>query len=176
MELHIRGVSKTYANGVQALKGVTLTIPVGMYGLLGPNGSGKSTLMRTIATLQEPDEGSIRFGPSTLRELEGRPEQSRGAAGSGRDIDVLHQKDEVRKTLGYLPQEFGLYPKVSAEPCSITSRCSKALPGAGRARRSSRRSFGRRTCGRYAGRSWAATRVACGSASASPWPFWATRR
>ena len=93
VELHIRGVSKTYPNGVQALKDVTLTIPSGMYGLLGPNGSGKSTLMRTIATLQEPDEGSIRLG----------------------DIDVLNQKDEVRKTLGYLPQEFGVYPKVSAE-------------------------------------------------------------
>ena len=93
MELHIRGVSKTYSNGVQALKDVTLTIPVGMYGLLGPNGAGKSTLMRMIATLQEPDEGSILLG----------------------DIDVLNQKDEVRKTLGYLPQEFGVYPKVSAE-------------------------------------------------------------
>jgi ABC-type multidrug transport system ATPase subunit len=93
MQLEIRGVSKTYSNGVQALKDVTLTIPPGMYGLLGPNGSGKSTLMRTIATLQEPDQGSIRLG----------------------DIDVLNQKDEVRKTLGYLPQEFGVYPKVSAE-------------------------------------------------------------
>jgi ABC-2 type transport system ATP-binding protein len=93
MELHIRGVTKTYANGVQALKDVTLTIPVGMYGLLGPNGAGKSTLMRILATLQEPDEGSVHLG----------------------DIDVLHQKDVVRKTLGYLPQEFGVYPKVSAE-------------------------------------------------------------
>ena len=93
MDLQIRGVSKTYANGVQALKDVTLTIPQGMYGLLGPNGAGKSTLMRIVATLQEPDEGSIRLG----------------------DIDVLNQKDEVRKTLGYLPQEFGVYPKVSAE-------------------------------------------------------------
>ena len=93
MELHIRGVSKTYSNGVQALKDVTLTIPVGMYGLLGPNGAGKSTLMRILATLQEPDEGSVRLG----------------------DTDVLNQKDEVRKTLGYLPQEFGVYPKVSAE-------------------------------------------------------------
>lgn len=93
MELHIRDVSKTYRNGVQALKDVTLTIPAGMYGLLGPNGAGKSTLMRMIATLQEPDEGSIRLG----------------------DIDVLRQQDEVRETLGYLPQEFGLYPKVSAE-------------------------------------------------------------
>ncbi|HEU4556226.1 MAG TPA: ABC transporter ATP-binding protein [Longimicrobium sp.] len=93
MELRIRDVSKTYANGVQALKDVTLTIPAGMYGLLGPNGAGKSTLMRILATLQEPDEGSIHLG----------------------DIDVVRQKDEVRKTLGYLPQEFGVYPKVSAE-------------------------------------------------------------
>ena len=93
MELHIRGVSKAYSNGVQALKDVTLTIPAGMYGLLGPNGAGKSTLMRIIATLQEPDEGSIRLV----------------------DIDVLRQKDDVRQTLGYLPQEFGVYPSVSAE-------------------------------------------------------------
>ena len=100
MELQIRGVSKTYANGVQALKNVTLTIPAGMYGLLGPNGAGKSTLMRMIATLQEPDTGTINVGPST---------------GSGQAIDVVRQKDEVRKTLGYLPQEFGVYPKVSAE-------------------------------------------------------------
>jgi ABC-type multidrug transport system ATPase subunit len=100
MELQIRGVSKTYANGVQALKDVTLTIPAGMYGLLGPNGAGKSTLMRMIATLQEPDTGTITLGPST---------------GSGQAIDVVRQKDEVRKTLGYLPQEFGVYPKVSAE-------------------------------------------------------------
>ena len=92
MELHIHGVSKTYSNGVRALKDVTLTIPAGMYGLLGPNGSGKSTLMRTIATLQEPDEGRIHLG----------------------DIDVLDRKDEVRKTLGYLPQEFGVYPQASA--------------------------------------------------------------
>jgi ABC-2 type transport system ATP-binding protein len=93
MVLHIRKVSKTYSNGVQALKDVTLTIPAGMYGLLGPNGAGKSTLMRILATLQEPDEGSIHLG----------------------DLDVLNQKDEVRKTLGYLPQEFGVYPQVSAE-------------------------------------------------------------
>src|SRR5688572_14684239 len=93
MELTIEGVSKTYPNGVQALKAVTLTIPAGMYGLLGPNGAGKSTLMRILATVQEPDEGNVILG----------------------DIDVLKQKDEVRKTLGYLPQEFGVYPKVSAE-------------------------------------------------------------
>jgi len=100
MELQIRGVSKTYANGVQALKDVTLTIPAGMYGLLGPNGAGKSTLMRILATLQEADGGSVTLGPSTPRE---------------QAIDVLRQKDEVRQTLGYLPQEFGVYPKVAAE-------------------------------------------------------------
>ena len=101
MELYIRNVSKTYSNGVQALKDVTLTIPTGMYGLLGPNGAGKSTLMRMLATLQEPDKGDIRLvDPST---------------GSGHAIDVVKQKDEVRETLGYLPQEFGVYPKVSAE-------------------------------------------------------------
>jgi ABC-type multidrug transport system ATPase subunit len=93
MELHIRGVSKTYANGVQALKDVTLMIPRGMYGLLGPNGAGKSTLMRILATLQEADSGSVTLG----------------------EIDVLKRKDEICQTLGYLPQEFGVYPKVSAE-------------------------------------------------------------
>jgi len=93
MELRIRDVSKTYPNGVRALSDVTLTIPAGMYGLLGPNGAGKSTLMRTLATLQEPDTGTIHLG----------------------GIDVVRQKDEVRQTLGYLPQEFGVYPRVSAE-------------------------------------------------------------
>jgi len=101
--LQIRNVSKTYATGraatagkaggVQALKNVSLTIPTGMYGLLGPNGAGKSTLMRILATLQEPDTGSISLG----------------------DIDIVNQPDEVRKTLGYLPQEFGVYPKARAE-------------------------------------------------------------
>lgn len=93
MKLEIRNVSKTYSNDVQALKNVSLTIPNGMYGLLGPNGAGKSTLMRILATLQEPDEGTVQLG----------------------EIDVLNQKHEIRKTLGYLPQEFGLYPKVNAE-------------------------------------------------------------
>jgi ABC-2 type transport system ATP-binding protein len=93
MELRIQDVSKTYPNGVQALKQVNLTIPYGMYGLLGPNGAGKSTLMRILATLQEPDSGSVTLG----------------------EIDVLRDKDAVRRTLGYLPQEFGVYPKVSAE-------------------------------------------------------------
>lgn len=92
MELVIQGLNKTYANGVQALKDVSLTIKQGMFGLLGPNGAGKSSLMRTIATLQEADSGSITLG----------------------DIDVFKQKDEVRKILGYLPQEFGVYPKIDA--------------------------------------------------------------
>jgi ABC-type multidrug transport system ATPase subunit len=93
MQLVIKNLSKTYPNGVQALNDVTLTINQGMFGLLGPNGAGKSSLMRTIATLQEPDSGTIQMG----------------------DINVLTQKDEVRKALGYLPQEFGVYPKVDAE-------------------------------------------------------------
>jgi ABC-type multidrug transport system ATPase subunit len=91
-DLNIEGVSKTYPNGVRALDEVSLTIPAGMFGLLGPNGAGKSTLMRTIATLQEPDTGRITLG----------------------DVDVLRDKDAVRRSLGYLPQEFGVYPKVSA--------------------------------------------------------------
>jgi ABC-2 type transport system ATP-binding protein len=93
LSLNITGLSKTYSNGVRALQDVNLTIPTGMFGLLGPNGAGKSTLMRTIATLQEADAGSITLG----------------------DIDVLRQKDEVRRVLGYLPQEFGVYPRVTAE-------------------------------------------------------------
>ena len=91
--LEIRDLSKTYANGVQALKSVDLDIPKGMFGLLGPNGAGKSTLMRTIATLQDADSGSIRLD----------------------DLDMLADKTAARRRLGYLPQEFGVYPRVSAE-------------------------------------------------------------
>lgn len=91
--LTIKNLSKTYSNGVKALQNVSLDIPVGMFGLLGPNGAGKSTLMRTIATLQEADQGTITLG----------------------SVNVLHQKEEVRRVLGYLPQEFGLYPKTTAE-------------------------------------------------------------
>src|SRR5215467_9746464 len=93
LELRIENLSKTYKNGVKALDNVSLTIPSGMYGLLGPNGAGKSTLMRTLATLQEPDSGKITLG----------------------EIDVLTQKEEVRRRLGYLPQEFGVYPRISAQ-------------------------------------------------------------
>ena len=92
MQLTIHNLSKTYANGVQALKDVNLDIPTGMYGLLGPNGAGKSTLMRTLATLQDADEGTVTLG----------------------NIDVLNDRDAVRQVLGYLPQEFGVYPRISA--------------------------------------------------------------
>src|SRR5689334_1545709 len=92
MKLAINTLSKTYANGVHALKNVSLTLNNGMFGLLGPNGAGKSSLMRTIATLQEADEGSVFLD----------------------DLDVLKNKESVRRLLGYLPQEFGVYPKMSA--------------------------------------------------------------
>jgi ABC-type multidrug transport system ATPase subunit len=91
--LSIRNLTKTYPNGTRALDGVDLEIPAGTFGLLGPNGAGKSTLMRTLATLQEPDAGTIDFD----------------------GIDVLRQPQELREVLGYLPQEFGVYPRVSAE-------------------------------------------------------------
>ncbi|MBC7570770.1 MAG: ABC transporter ATP-binding protein [Spirosoma sp.] len=99
MQLEINNLSKTYTNGVRALQNVSFTINQGMFGLLGPNGAGKSSLMRTIATLQEADSGSIRLT---------------GLPGEG-DLDVLTQKDAVRRVLGYLPQEFGVYPRVTAE-------------------------------------------------------------
>jgi ABC-2 type transport system ATP-binding protein len=92
MELRIENLSKVYPNGVRALDGVSLTIPRGLFGLLGPNGAGKSTLMRILATLQEADSGSVTLN----------------------GVDVLKQKEAVRKVLGYLPQDFGVYPKISA--------------------------------------------------------------
>jgi len=93
MQLVISSLSKRYPNGVQALDNVSMTIPCGMFGLLGPNGAGKSTLMRTLATLQEADSGSVKLG----------------------ELDVLNDKKAVRRVLGYLPQEFGVYPRTSAE-------------------------------------------------------------
>lgn len=90
--LELVNVSHTYPNGTRALENVTLSIPKGMYGLLGPNGAGKSTLMRTVATLQSPSEGQITFG----------------------DINILQEPEKLRETLGYLPQDFGVYPRVSA--------------------------------------------------------------
>ncbi|WP_196885778.1 ABC transporter ATP-binding protein [Aureivirga sp. CE67] len=93
MYLSIQNLSKTYANGVKALQDISLEIPTGMFGLLGPNGAGKSTLMRTLATLQEADSGTVQLG----------------------NLDVLKEKEAVRKIVGYLPQQFGVYPKISAE-------------------------------------------------------------
>ena len=90
--LELQNVTHVYPNGTRALDDVTLSIPKGMYGLLGPNGAGKSTLMRTVATLQTPSSGSIKFG----------------------DLDILQDPEELRKRLGYLPQDFGVYPRVSA--------------------------------------------------------------
>ena len=106
--LRIDRLTHVYPNGTRALDGVTLEVPRGMFGLLGPNGAGKSSLMRCIATLQIPTEGAIRFD----------------------DIDVLANPDALRRTLGYLPQDFGVYPRASALNCSTTWRCSRASPGA----------------------------------------------
>ncbi len=106
MKLEIKQLSKRYSNGVQALDCVSLDIPTGMFGLLGPNGAGKSTLMRTVATLQEADSGSIRLG----------------------HLDVLSQKQDVRKLLGYLPQEFGVYPRTSATELLTHFAALKGIP------------------------------------------------
>ena len=107
--LEIANLSHTYANGTVALDDVSLSIPRGMYGLLGPNGAGKSTLMRTVATLQQPTSGSITFG----------------------DIDVLAQPDRLRRTLGYLPQDFGVYPRVSAYSMLDQMAVLKGITGKG---------------------------------------------
>ncbi|CAN5321831.1 ABC transporter ATP-binding protein [soil metagenome] len=106
--LIIENLTHVYANGVKALDEVNLTIPRGMYGLLGPNGAGKSTLMRTVATLQAPTSGHIRFG----------------------DIDVLKSPDLLRRTLGYLPQDFGVYPRVSAYDMLEHMAVLKGIAGA----------------------------------------------
>jgi len=107
--LEIANLSHTYANGTKALDDVSLSIPKGMYGLLGPNGAGKSTLMRTVATLQAPTEGTVFFG----------------------DINVLAQPDRLRKTLGYLPQDFGVYPRVSAYSMLDQLAVMKGITGKG---------------------------------------------
>jgi len=107
--LEIANLSHTYANGTVALDDVNLSIPQGMFGLLGPNGAGKSTLMRTVATLQEPTAGTIRFG----------------------DIDVLAEPERLRKTLGYLPQDFGVYPRVSAYAMLDQMAVLKGITGKG---------------------------------------------
>ncbi|MBN8489162.1 MAG: ABC transporter ATP-binding protein [Burkholderiales bacterium] len=110
--LNIRDLTHVYPNGVRALDGVSLDIPAGMFGLLGPNGAGKSSLMRCLATLQIPSQGSIRFG----------------------DLDVLAQPEALRATLGYLPQDFGVYPRVSAEDLLEHLAVLKGVAGRGERR------------------------------------------
>ena len=110
--LSLRDVCHTYPNGTRALDRVSLDVPKGMFGLLGPNGAGKSTLMRSIATLQTPSEGSIRFG----------------------DIDVLREPEKLRATLGYLPQDFGVYPRVSAYDLLDHLAVLKGITGRGERR------------------------------------------
>lgn len=105
--LRLSNLSKTYAGNIQALQDINLEVPQGMFGLLGPNGAGKSSLMRTIATIQAPDHGEITFD----------------------DIDVLKDKTELRKILGYLPQEFGSYPRTSAESMLMHFAALKGMPG-----------------------------------------------
>lgn len=107
MQLTIQNLSKTYPNGVKALNNVSLDIPTGMYGLLGPNGAGKSTLMRTLATLQEADSGNVTLD----------------------NINVLKDRDEVRRILGYLPQEFGVYPRINAIDLLTHFAILKGIPG-----------------------------------------------
>ncbi|OYW14049.1 MAG: multidrug ABC transporter ATP-binding protein [Sphingomonadales bacterium 12-62-5] len=106
--LQLSGVTHVYANGTRALDDVNLTVPNGMFGLLGPNGAGKSTLMRTVATLQTPTAGKIMFG----------------------DIDVIAQPEKLRETLGYLPQDFGVYPRVSAYDMLDHMAVLKGIAGA----------------------------------------------
>jgi ABC-type multidrug transport system ATPase subunit len=120
MDLQLRGISKTYPNGVHALQDVALTIPVGMFGLLGPNGAGKSTLMRILATLQDADAGTAHLGDVR---------SARTPAGPA--IDVLREPERVRQTLGYLPQEFGVYPHVSAEELLDHFALLKGITGRG---------------------------------------------
>src|SRR5205085_10279388 len=107
--LEIANLSHTYASGTKALDDVSLSIPRGMFGLLGPSGAGKSTLMRTVATLQEPTAGTIKFG----------------------DIDVLVEPARLRRTLGYLPQDFGVYPRVSAYAMLDQLAVMKGITAAG---------------------------------------------
>ena len=110
--LTVRNLGHTYTNGTRALSGIDLEIPKGMFGLLGPNGAGKSTLMRSIATLQTPTEGSIHFG----------------------DIDVLREPEKLRARLGYLPQDFGVYPRVSARGLLDHIAVLKGIAGRGERR------------------------------------------
>ena len=171
MELHVTGLSKTYANGVHALDDVTMTIPTGMFGLLGPNGAGKSTLMRTLATLQDADHGSVQLvgAPGegrAPRRFQAGPNSPGGSAGvsAGRgapsgNIDVLRDREAVRRVLGYLPQDFGVYPKVSAEDMldhlarlkGLTNKAERAEIVAGLLRQTNLYDVRKKALGGYSG-------------------------
>ena len=146
--LEIANLSHTYANGTVALDDVNLTIPRGMFGLLGPNGAGKSTLMRTVATLQDAD---------------------RGHASASATSTCSPSPERLRRTLGYLPQDFGVYPRVSAYDMLDHMAVLKGIAAQARAQeRRSRPCSTRPTSGRCARRRWPASPAACASASASP--------
>src|ERR1043166_6892173 len=146
MTLRIERLSKTYENGTVALRDVSLTIPRGMFGLLGPNGAGKSTLMRIIATLQEPDQGSVLFD----------------------DIDALADKQAIRRLLGYLPQEFGLYRNVSAEELLDHFAVLKGITDKSERKRIVDRLFEQTNLAPIGASSSAGTPAGCGSGSGSP--------
>lgn len=127
MELSLSNISKTYKNGVKALDDVTIDISAGMFGLLGPNGAGKSTLMRTIATLQAPDSGIASFN----------------------GINILEDKIALRQTLGYLPQSFGVYPKMSAEDLLLYFARLKGISNKKSAKKLFKRHWKLPTCGKF---------------------------
>jgi ABC-2 type transport system ATP-binding protein len=136
--LKIENLTKTYAGGVRALRGVSLEIPTGMFGLVGPNGAGKSTLMKILATLLEPDTGTAN--------LDG--------------LNLVEQKDETRKILGYLPQEFGVYPKMPAIDLLEHLAVMKGSRTLGNAKKLWRLCCSRRICGRAGRRRWGDIREA----------------
>ena len=144
--LSIRNLSHVYRGGVRALNSVSLEIPAGMFGLLGPNGAGKSTLMRCIATLQTPTSGAIQFG----------------------DIDVIKEPEKLRQVLGYLPQDFGVYPRVSAYDMLDHMAVLKGVTRSGERRETVDALLTRSICGTCAASRSPDSPAACASASALP--------
>src|SRR5687767_6360895 len=144
--LELADVSHVYPNGTRALDHVTLSIPRGMFGLLGPNGAGKSTLMRNVATLQTPTEGSIRFG----------------------ELDVIAEPEKLRRTLGYLPQDFGVYPRVSAYDMLDHMAVLKGISSKADRKSTVETLLNQTNLRQCARRRLQASLAACGSASGSP--------